>query len=173
MYVPIVQITIKSVQNAQRPAIEKTERNVKAPEYMVNLFKAKWGRTAQVEVTKPKDGDDLWLVPELPNMSVAESEVQRLKAYFGEKVFLAVYREHEFIDMFDKLAVEENPRELERAERDEANRAAAVKRAAQGIMQAAGDAEVQAVRARGAKAMKAAKKTTRESVPEPVSITDA
>ncbi len=154
MYVPIVQVTIKPVQNAQRPAVEKTERPVKAPEYMVNLFKAKWGRTAHVEVSKPRDGDDLWLVPELPNMTVAESEVQRLKHYFGEKVFLAVYREHEFIEMFNKIAVDVNPRELERQARDEENREAAVKRAAKGIMQAAGDAEAQAKRSRGSRANK-------------------
>ncbi len=157
MFVPIVQITIKPVQNAQRPAIEKTERTVKCPEYMVELFKAKWGRTAHYEISPAKGGDDLWLVPELPNMSVAESEVQRMKHYFGEKVFLAVYREHEFIAMFDKIAVDVNPREVERQKRDEEFRDASVKRAAKGIMQAAGDAELQATRARGTRAAKASK----------------
>jgi hypothetical protein len=149
MYVPIVQVTIEPVQNGLRPAIEKSHRAVRCPEYMVNLFKAKWGHSAQVIVSKINDIDDLWQVPQLPNMSAGQSEAMRLMGYFGKKVFLEVYREQEFVQMFDEIAVEVNPREIERQERDDENREAAVKMATKAVMQAAGDAAVQARRKGG------------------------
>lgn len=151
-YVPIVQVSIEPIQNGDRPSIEKSHRPVRCPVYMVPLFKEAWkskGRpTAVVNVSKITDVDDLWLVPEQPGLSSMEGEAQRMRRQFGTRVFDACYRGDEFERAFNEGSRKDNPHELDRQKRDDENREAAVKMAAKGIMQAAGDAAVQSARSK-------------------------
>ncbi len=148
LFVPIVQVIIKPVQNANKVAIEKTHRTVRCPVYMVECFRKQWGHTAEVEFEPIKDANDLWKVPQMPGRSVEQSELERVKRFFPKGLFDSVYRDREFYEEFRKVATTENQHLVDREARDEQNREAAVKRAAKGIMQAAGDAEAQAKRGR-------------------------
>ncbi len=82
----------------------------------------------------------------MPGRTIEASELERVKRFFPKGLFDSVYRDREFYDEFRKVAVTENRHMVDQEARDEENRAASVKRAAKGIMQAAGDAEAQAKR---------------------------
>lgn len=152
MFVPIVQVSVEPIQNGDRPSIEKSHRLTRCPVYQVNLIKERWkskGRPmALVNVSKITDKDDLWSVPAQPGLSAAAGEEMRLRQQYGQKIFESVFRGSEFEDQFNACAVEVNPHEIDREERAEQIRQDTVKRAAKGIMDAAGDAAVQGERAR-------------------------
>lgn len=121
MYVPLVKIRIEAVKQEDHPGIEGTTRFASVPKYAVPLYRAKWGRKAVITVTELPDGEDvLWPVPLQPGMNASGSEALRLAGLFP-KQFHQVYREGEFAEAFDKVATEDNPREVERQKRmDEA-----------------------------------------------------
>lgn len=146
LYVPIVQVIIEPIQNANKPSIEKTTRTVRCPVYMVECFKKQWGHTAVVTAKPIHDANDLWKVPQMPGRTVVQSELERCKRFFPKGLFDSVYRDYEFVAEFEKIATEENRHLADLEARDEENREAAVARAAKGVMRAAGDAEVQAKR---------------------------
>lgn len=146
IYVPIVQVIVKPIQNANKVAIEKTHRTVRCPIYMVECFRKQWGHTAEIDVEPIKDANDLWKVPQMPGRSVEASELERVKRFFPKGLFDSVYRDREFYAEFQKVATRDNKHLVDMEARDELNRDAAVKRATKAVMQAAGDAEAQAKR---------------------------
>lgn len=166
MYVPIVHIIIEPIQNANKPAIEKTHRTEKCPIYLVKCYKRQWGVTAKVTSKPVVDGDDLWKVPHMAGFTLVESEMQRCRAKFPRGLFDSVYADPDvFAEEFNKVAVEENPNEIDRAKRDEENREAGLARATKAVLRAAGDAEVQAKRAKGGRPL-GSKNKTPVTVPE-------
>jgi hypothetical protein len=151
MYVPIIELSIQPVKNDEKAGIEGTHRPVRCPPYMKALFKAKWGPRAkivEVPITDADHVDRIWKVPQLPGKDAVESEMDRLKKFFGPKVFAAVYREEEFEKEFSRIAVARNPADERRKERDAKIEAEVIARATKGVMAAATSAAVTADRRR-------------------------
>ncbi len=150
MFVPVVNVIVQPVTNADRPGIEKTHRKQRYPAYMVPLIKAKWGPKAKVVVEQlPEDVDRHWQLPLQPNMAPEESELIRCKNYVRESkrdVFHEVYRDEEFREIVRAALVEENPFRIAKEKDEEEIRARASKTAAKALIDAAADGEVQAER---------------------------
>lgn len=114
LYVPLVKLTIHPEQNANRPAIEKTTREVICPKWEVPLIKARWGRAArkfdEVAFTDSGNQDPYMEVPAVDGPEkAAKLEADRLISIHGSKLFNSTFRGDEWPETFAKYARKDNP----------------------------------------------------------------
>jgi hypothetical protein len=163
MFVRCIIITVTPVTNAERPAIEKTDRINRYPRYMLPLIKAKWGPKAKVTAAEiPDDKQPYWQLPLQPNMSPEDSELLRCRGYVGKDTFYQAYRDEDFRVKVRAEMVEADPSQVERDEREAALQDLGVKKAAKELVKAAGDAEANIQRKQDAKAKASGVKPTRK-----------
>ncbi len=143
-FAPLVEIVITPVQNANRPAIEKTTRTAYDTAYSVRLYKERWrGSKVEVKEIPPTLNPmrELLVAPGSHNQfeGACAMERQRLEALFGKRFFGAVYPPGSgtFETEIEKVITKSNPW-LERSKKEqEAAEAAATKQAAEALMDAA------------------------------------